>query len=186
MATYGPSPSPAVCRLAAPVFRTNARLYASDAVIELLVDVATEPRVAVLVDLDALERSALARIDRVMLLALDALGHAGVQVVLLGRQQRGRAALVHGLLAGSWCVEHVEPRWTLARLRDRLPDVPLVAISDDPDLLGNLMRHDRGIAMGADQPGARSNVVASRDLNVRAALWWIVDSRWKAGLVAWT
>lgn len=170
--------------VANPAFRTNARIYASDAVIDLLAGVATEHQIAVVVDVDALEHSR-ARIDRVMVLALDALCHASVQVVLLVRHHRERAAAVHAGLTGAWCCEHGDPGWTLARLRERLLGAPLIAISDDPDLLGHLSGCDRGIAIGLNLAAVRGNIVPSGDFNVRAALWWIVDARWKAGLVGW-
>lgn len=169
-----------------PAYRTNARIYASETVIDLLMGIATEPRVGVIVDIDALERSRAARIDRVLLLALDALCHANVQVVLLVRNQRERAEVVHAGLARAWRCEHRDARRTLAQLGERLPGVPLIAISDDLDLLGSLSGRDRGIAIGPDRTAARGNVAPSGDFNVRAALWWIVDARWKAGLIAWS
>ena len=52
--------------------RINAYRYVPSALIELLQEIATQPELCVVVDVDALGRSALARIDRVMLLALDA------------------------------------------------------------------------------------------------------------------
>lgn len=187
MASHDPtSSSTALWLVVHPAFRTNARIYASDAVIDLLTDVATEPQVAVVVDIDALEHSGATRIDRVMRMALDALCHANVHVVLLVRHQRERAASLRAELTRSWCCERGDTAWTLARLRERLPGVPLIAISDDLDLLESLSRRDRGIAIGPGSPATRGNIAPSGHLNVRAALWWIVDVRWKAGLVAWT
>jgi hypothetical protein len=185
MASQDQTSSSTALRLVAdPGFRINARIYASDAVIDVLASVVTERQLAVVVDVDALEHTT-ARIDRVMRLALDALCHANVQVVLLVRHQHERAASVHAGLTGAWRCEHGDARWTLARLRERLPGVPLVAISDDPALLDNLSGRDRGIAIGPVRPAARRNIAPSGAFNVRAALWWIVDARWKAGLVAW-
>jgi hypothetical protein len=170
---------------APPGFRTNARIYASQTVIELLTDTVTRPHVVVCVDVDALERSRLARIDRVMLLALDGLCQVNVQVVLLARHERERAARLHRDLPRSWCIEHAGSRPTLAGLRDRVPGSPLIAITDDPDLLEELADHDRGIALGSQRAPA-ANVAVSGGLNVRAALWWIVDVRSTAGLVTWS
>lgn len=187
MASYDLTPSATALRVAAnPAFRTNARIYASDAVIDLLAGVAIERQVAVVIDVDALEHSGATRIDRVTRMALDALCHANVDVVLLVRHQRERAALLRAELARSWCCERGDPAWTLARLRERMPGVPLIAISDDLDLLDRLSGSDRGIAIGSGRTAARGNIAPSGHLNVRAALWWIVDARWKAGLVAWT
>ena len=187
MASHHPISSATGLRLAAhPTFRTNARIYASDAVIDLLTGVAVERRVAVVVDVDALEHGGTTRIDRVTRMALDALCHANVDVVLLVRHQRERAALLRAELARSWCCERGDPAWTLARLRERLPGVPLIAISDDLDLLERLSGRDRGIAIGPIGSATRGNIAPSGHHNVRAALWWIVDVRWKAGLVAWT
>lgn len=187
MASHDPTSSATALRVAAnPAFRTNARIYASDAVIDLLAGVATEHRVAVVVDVDALEHGRATRIDRVTLMALDALCHASVDVVLLVQHQRERAASIRAELARAWCCERGDPTWTLARLRERLPGISLIAISDDLDLLERLSGRDRGIAIGSSSAAARSNIAASGHLNVRAALWWIVDVRWKAGLVVWT
>lgn len=187
MASHDPTSSATALRLAAnPAFRTNARIYASDAVIDLLAGVAVEHRVAVVVDVDALEHGGATRIDRVTRMALDALCHANVDVVLLTRHQRERAASIRAELARSWCCERGDATWTLARLRERLPGVPLIAISDDLDLLDRLSGCDRGIAIGPGRSAARHNIAPSGHLNVRAALWWIVDVRWKAGLVVWT
>jgi hypothetical protein len=187
MTSYDPTSSAAALRLAAhPTFRTNARIYASDAVIDLLTGVVTEHRVAVVVDIDALEHSRAPRIDRVTLMALDALCHANVDVVLLVRHQCERAAAIRAELSRSWCCERGDPTWTLARLRERLPGMPLIAISDDVDLLQRLSGRDRGIAIGPGSTATGSHIAPSGHLNVRAALWWIVDARWRAGLVAWT
>jgi hypothetical protein len=187
MASHNPTSFATALRLAAsPEFRTNARIYASDAMIDLLTGVATEHRVAVVVDIDGFERGGATRIDRVMRMALDALCHVSVDVVLLVRDQRERAAALRAELARSWCCERGDPTWTLARLHERLPGVPLITISDDLDLLEHLSGRDRGIAIGPSCSAARGNIAPSGHLNVRAALWWIVDARWKAGLVAWT
>jgi hypothetical protein len=187
MASHEPtSSSTALGLVADPAFRSNARIYASNAVIDLLVGVATEHQVAVVVDVDALEHGGATRIDRVTLMALDALCHANVHLVLLVRHQRERAASIRAELTRSWCCERGDPKGTLARLRERLPSVPLIAISDDLDLLESLSGRDRGIAIGPGSSAARGNIAACGHFNVRAALWWIVDVRWKAGLVAWT
>lgn len=170
---------------APPVLRTKARIHAPPTVMALLEDLATSARIAVCIDVDALARTSLGQADRVMLCALDALCRMGVQIVLLARHQRARAALWHDGLPASWCVDHAEPAPTLAHVRTRLPDVPLVAISDDPDLLGDLVECDRGIALGARLP-ARAHIAVATDPQVRAALWWLVDARWKAGIVAGT
>jgi len=187
MASYDPTSSATAFRFAvSPAFRTNARIYASDAVIDLLVGVATEPQIAVVVDIDALEHGNATRIDRVMRMALDALCHTNVHVALLVRHQRDRAASLHAELTRSWWCERGDTTWTLARLRARLPGAPLIAISDDLELLESLSERDRGIAIGSGGCSARGHIAPSGPLNIRAALWWIVDVRWKAGLVAWT
>lgn len=165
------------------VFRTNARIYASERVIALLTEVATHARLAILVDVDALERSALARVDRVILLALDALCQLNVQIVLLARAERERAQRMRDRLPLAWCDEHTDARQTTVRVRERMPHVPLIGISDDPALLGELTERDRGILLG-DGVRASATIATTSALHVRAALWWIVDVRWKAGLSA--
>jgi hypothetical protein len=167
------------------MFRTNARIYASQVTQALLADVVAEPRVAVLVDVDALERTRHARIDRVMLLALDALGHLDAQIILLARRDRERAEHIHRELPRSWHLVDTESRHVLAQCRERSAGVPLVAITDDRDLLGDLLACDRGIALGNHDGGIGANIATTGDVHVRAMLWWIVDERWKARTAAW-
>jgi hypothetical protein len=184
MNTNDPSPSSAA-RLVTPLeCRANARLYASAYVMELLDDLSRKPRVAVFVDVDALERSALARIDRVMVLALNGLCQVNVQVVLVARGEHQRAARLQREIFQSWWLKHSMPQRVLAQVRDRLPGVPLLAISDDPLLLAQLSKDDRGIGLGANITRGSSNIAVSSDLNVRAALWWLVDIRSKAGMAS--
>jgi hypothetical protein len=183
MASDNVSASRAGWLVAPSALRTKARLHAPPTVIELLGELAIQARIAVCIDVDAFARTSLGQADRVMLCALDALCRMGAQIVLLARHQRARAALWHDGLPMSWCLDHGEPAPTLGHVRARLPDVPLVVISDDPDLLSDLVERDRGIAVGAPLP-ARSHIAVATDPQVRAALWWLVDARWKAGLVA--
>lgn len=164
--------------------RSNARLYVPEAVTALLADAASANRLATLVDIDALERSKLARLDRVMRLALDALSHLDVQIVLFDRRDPARAARIHRDVPGAWCSAARAPGDCLGEVRSRHRAIPLIAISDDRELLAALDDRDRGIALGA--PGPRTQrCAAPGDLNVRAALWWMVDLRYKAGLLGW-
>ena len=155
-------------------FRANARFYAPAQVIALLREIARVPALALVVDVDALERSAAAKVDRVMTLALDALSHADVQIVLLSRHDRARAGWLHRGIPRSWSCTNDGA--ALANLRERLPDVRVIAISDDPELLRALVDRDRGIALGGEELAA-ANIAATDDASLRAALWWLVDVR---------
>ncbi len=164
--------------------RSNARLYIPDHVTALLADAVEAPRIATIIDIDALERSKLARIDRVMRLALDALSHLDVQIVLFDRHAPERAARVHRDVPAAWCSAASAPGGCVAETRARHPGSPLIAISDDPELFAAREDRERGIALGPAGPRTRGSV-APGDINIRAALWWMVDLRYKAGLVGW-
>jgi len=164
--------------------RSNARLYVPDDVTAVLVDAVAAPRIATIIDIDALERSKLARLDRVMRLALDALSHLDVHIVLFDRHDRERAARVHRDVPAAWCSGAGAPRGCLVEARARHPGWPLIAISDDPELFAALDDRDRGIALGPAGPRTRGTI-APGDINIRAALWWMVDLRYKAGRIGW-
>lgn len=175
---------------AATRFQTNARFYTSEDVRLLLRDIATAPLLAVIVHVDALERCALARIDRVMRFALGALTRANAQVVLAS--QDGRRALLHRELATAWWLD-LRRGWTgegdgggrtwngladtVAYVRDRMAGVRIIGISDEPALLDALADHDRGIAIGAGSGYVRGNIAAPLEASLRAALWWLVEAR---------
>lgn len=143
-------------------FRANARFYAPCQVTRQLRALACAPSLALVVDVDALERSVLARVDRVMALALDALAHTNVQIVLVARAQQERAQALHRAVTGSWCLEAAD---VLAHVRDRMPSAPLIVVSDEPHMRANLGDDDRAIDLSDEEVG------------VRATLWWLVDAR---------
>jgi hypothetical protein len=173
---------------AAERFQTNARFYVSEEVRLPLCDIATAPALAVLVHLEAFERSAFARIDRVMRCALAALGRVDVQVVLVSHDEGERGALLHRELTTAWWLD-LRQGWrdrggggrrasiglagAAACVRARMAGVQLIGISDERALLDALTEHDRGIAIGN----------ASVDVSVRAALWWLVDTRARLGTI---
>lgn len=165
--------------------RTNAYRYVPSALIELLDDIAIQPELVVVVDVDALERSTLARIDRVMLLALDALFQVNVQIVLLVKHQRQRTAILHPWIPRAKLIAYDDPALALAELRDSAP-AALLAISDDLDVLACLDERDRGIALGTDIDTAHPNIAIASDSHIRAALWWLVDARLKEGIATWS
>lgn len=151
----------------------HARCYAPETVMAVLRDVIAAPELALLVDIDTLERSALAKVDRVMSLALDALARAGVDVILSARYERARTALVESVVRGS---RSLDARVIDVRGRACLPATPVIAISDDPAVFAALGIYDRGIALGRPEL-ATANVVAAADTSVRATLWWLLEAR---------
>lgn len=160
-------------------FRSNARFYAPACLIELLEGSARADELVLIVDIDTLERSTLARGDRVMRLALDALSQVKVQVVLVACSDATKAALLHHGIPGSWCIEREH---AMRSIREQLPNVRVIAISDDLELLGSLEIDDRGIALNRGNEPLVSNVVTTDDISIRAVLWWLVDVRSKVSL----
>src|SRR5688500_9889005 len=154
MATVDPHP-----------FRNNARFYAPPQVMRLLCNIAHAEKLALIVDVDALERSTFARVERIMLMALDALSYVNVQIVLVSRNER--AALLLRGVPKSWWVHRGS---SLTELRQRIPSIRFIAITDDPGLLETLDDDDRAIGLGLSPEAARTNVLASGDVSVRAAL----------------
>src|SRR5688572_6649086 len=151
-------------------FQYNARFYAPAAAVRLLEEIAQAPALVVLLDVDTLERSVRARIERVLLLALDALSRGGVHIALAARDFDDRATQVVTLVPRAWIVERSS---CADEIRQHVPDARIIAISDDPSLLASLGDSDRGIALCDDsQPDATllDNVVLLADVSIRAAL----------------
>src|SRR6185503_6876417 len=86
-------------------FSNNARFYAPEHVTRQLRSIATSDRLALIVDVDALDRSTFARGDRVMTLALEALTHVRVQIVFVSKGAIDRAAALQRSVPRSWRFE---------------------------------------------------------------------------------
>jgi hypothetical protein len=134
----------------------------------LLGDIAMAPRIAVVVDVDAIDAATAFR-RGVMIRALDALAHAGVHLVLWSRVAVERAARLHRAIPRSWWLDVHDPAGAIVTIRDRLPDVRIVAITDDAGLRAALGRADRVIP------------VATRERVIPAACWWLVEARGRLG-----
>jgi len=139
-------------------------------------DVVAADELVLVIDVDTLERSALARIDRVMLLALDSLGHAGVDVVLLSRDESGRADLLRQGITSAASV--TGGATAIASVREARPRARLVILTDDPMVLLKLADRDRGIALGRPEL-VNARIATIGDASVRATLWWMLDERLK-------
>lgn len=131
------------------------------------------PEVALVVDIDTLERSALAKIDRVMLLALEALAGSGIRVVLAARETTDRAALLQRVLLRAEVADGTQPD-LVNKLRSSQAELRAVLLTDDPGLLSQVEPCDCGIALGRPEL-ARANVVSIGDTAVRATLWWLAE-----------
>jgi len=160
-------------------FSNNARFYTPEDLTKQLQAIATTDNLAVIVDVDALDRSTFARGDRVMTLALDALSHVRVQVILVSKVAMDRAVALHRGIPRSCCLE---TDLAVAEIRRQTPGVRLIAVSDDLELFAMLGPEDRGIALTCSN--TTSNVVKTGEISVRAVLWWLVDVRAKAGMAA--
>jgi hypothetical protein len=168
MATPGGPPR----RPSSPILR-NARWYASDSVTEALADIIESPVLGLVLDVDALERSALAKFDRVMLLALQSLSRSGVQIVFAAERERARGERLHATIGRSWLAT---PREAVDRLRNALHGVRVIAIGDDAALFSSLSTADRGIVLGRPEL-VKPHIASAGDTTVRATLWWLVDER---------
>jgi hypothetical protein len=153
----------------------HARCYAPALVMEVLRSAATAPALSLVIDVDALERSALAKVDRVMVLALQALSRTGVQIVLVANSEQDRAARLQHAIVGSWCARFHRHE-LVTQLRRARPATRAIAITDDPDLLASLDETDRGIALGRPEL-VRANIAVAGDTAIRATLWWLLEER---------
>jgi hypothetical protein len=144
----------------------NPRGGAPSELTRLLAPVVTSPAVAVVIDIDAFERRRLI-FERPLLLVLDALAHARVQVVISSSREREPP------IARCWCVGG--GAGALATVRTRMPAVSVIAISDDPVMFDALVECDRGLSLVGNLQV--SHVVAAGELAIRAALWWVVRAR---------
>jgi hypothetical protein len=146
-----------------PTLRANARFYTPGEIAELLYGIASERDLTLVIDVDALERTQLARIESVMLLALDELERTGVEILLLAR--RGSPFRMRRFVQLHKDAEAV--------LRARRSAVLLV--SDRRELFEALGPRDCGLALRLCL--ARANVAAADEAVIRAALWWLADAR---------
>jgi hypothetical protein len=158
------------------VFRTKARVYVPVEARLLLDDVAASPDAALCIDVDALERSQLARIDGVTLLALRAL-HEHLPIALLAWDANERAAAIGAALPGIVRCTHAAPRRSLAPVRSALPEQRLIVITDASDLTADLAGADCALVVNALPPVSQRNVARIRELDVRAMLWWLAHTR---------
>jgi len=160
------------------IFR-SPRSYAPNPVMVTLAGIVDSPALALLLDVDALERSALARIDRVMQLALSALAQLRVSVFLAARYERERAAALQRHIRDALYVVRPAPL-AVTQVRSAVPvGTPILALSDDPPLFEMLAERDRGLALGRPEL-VRANVVSLADTSVRATLWWLYEERGRA------
>lgn len=137
----------------------------------MLADIATAPRIALVIDVDAIDAAPAFR-RGVLTRALDALAHAGVHVVLWSRTAVERAARLHRAIPRSWWLAAHDPGAVLATVRGRLPGTRVVAVTDDTSLHAAL------------EAGDRAMPVAARERTIPAACWWLIEARGRAGLIS--
>lgn len=141
-------------------FRTKARFYASPTVTESLQSIAGAAMLALVVDVDALEKRT--QLDRVMLLALQALARTQVNVLLVSHDEQVRLGLMRRGVPLPWLSADV-PRRAMTHLRSRDRGVRVIAMTEAAD---NVEPHDCWIDL------RRTSVAETR-----AALWWLVHTR---------
>lgn len=141
-------------------FRSKARFHTSSALIEHLAALIDAPCLAVILDVDALQRRT--PVDRVTLLALQALLRSQVHVILTSHDEQTRLSLLRRGMPLS-CLSADRLRHLVADVRQRLRGVQLIAVADERDVIPLLLPHDRRVDVGTEA--------------VRAVLWWLVNSR---------
>ncbi len=156
----------------------GARYYAPDPIPTMLTEVASAALLGLVLDVDALEHSALARVDRVMLLALGELTRSGVRLVLAARHEQDRARSIQRSLPVAPLLVEVSGK-ALVTARAHMPGARLLVLSDNPSLLEGLAGADRALALGRPELESPS-VFPLGDKSVRAALWFLSHARAKA------
>jgi hypothetical protein len=142
-------------------FRTKARFFVPPALTDPLQPMADAATLAVLVDVDALVKRS--QLDRVMLLALQALARTQVHVMLVSHDEQIRLGLWRRGVPLTWLSADV-PRRAMTHLRSRDRGVRVVAITDCADNVD--AEHDCWLDL------RRTSVAEAR-----AALWWLVHAR---------
>lgn len=150
----------------------NARLCAPEHVTRQLHAIATSTSLAVIIDVDALTGSPFARGDRLTRLALDALSHVGVQVVVVASIAMDRAVALQRGLPEPGCLATTR---AAVQTRDRNPSLRIIAISNDSELLASLGPEDRGFTVACSTNP--SHGVLPGEVSMRAVLWWLVSLR---------
>ena len=140
----------------------SARRHAPDTVAHMLRDLASIPQLTVLLDLDALERSGTVVIDRVMLLALDGLAKAGVEIVFASTAARDRAMRLRRAM---WQPSRLVSVGGDAVAEARRGDAPLLVVTDNQRTLDALAPNDRELALSAGSTA------------IRASLWYLLHVR---------
>lgn len=141
-------------------FRTKARFYAPPMVTDPLQPIAGAATLALLVDVDVLEKRT--QLDRVMLLALQALARTQVQVLLVSHDEQIRLGLLRRGVPLTWLSADA-PRRAVTQLRSRDRSMRIVAMTGSPE---NLDNQDCWLDL-------RSTSIAE----TRAAVWWLVHTR---------
>jgi hypothetical protein len=155
----------------------NPRLCAPEHLTRLLASIAMADRLAVIIDVDALGRSALENGDRGLTLALDALSYVGVQVVVAARVAMDRAvALQRGIPRAGV----LDTAGAVPLMREREPSLRRIVISNDPELLATLRPGDRGFTLGNVRN--TSHGFMSGESALRLVLWWLVSVRARASM----
>jgi hypothetical protein len=104
--------------------------------------------------------------------ALDALSHVSVEVLVVATVEIERAvALHHRVSHSSWLAAEV----AASRVRERRPGVRTIAFTDDPRLLAALEPEDRSFTL-TGLPDTTHGVLAG-EISMRAVLWWLVAVR---------
>lgn len=138
-------------------FATKARFYVPTEPLQPMAGAAT---LALLVDVDRLEKRT--PLDRVMLLALQALARTQVHILLVSHDEQVRLGLMRRGVPLAWLSAEM-PRWAMTHLRSRVSGVRIIAMTDTAE---NLEPQDCWLDL-------RSSSVAQ----TRAAVWWLVHTR---------
>lgn len=141
--------------------RSSARFFVPNDLAARVSHLVTARTLVVIVDLDALDRSRFATVDRGLLHLFDAMRFARIQLGFLARTSTEHTSRLRHV-PGSWWIDDGCP---IAFARAHLPDADCVVITDDRDVLMRLGRRDLGLP------------ITDGDHAIRNVLWWLMSER---------
>lgn len=143
-------------------------------------EVARVTSIAAILDLDhtcvPLSTSSDEVFDRSLLILLDALHAANVQIAIVTRRPEPLVNQMKAQAPHAWWFSDVDT--SLSEVRDRLPGVRIVAIGDDDAFRHLQIGEDLAFGVrSAESASSSAQMLLRGPTAVRAILWWLVSLR---------